>query len=101
MYSILQKLSISNENWEREKIFKNDKDRETFLEILGSVVKRYNSLCHAYCLMNNHYHLLGRHSFVQKMKEIPRIERFTIRPRFSEIFSQIKNEIEQNSQFKI
>jgi len=101
MYSILQKLSISNENWEREKIFKNDKDRETFLEILGSVVKRYNSLCHAYCLMNNHYHLLGRHSFVQKMKEIPRIERFTIRPRFSEIFTQIKNEIEQNSQFKI
>jgi len=101
MYSILQKLSISNENWEREKIFENDKDRETFLEILGSVVKRYNSLCHAYCLMNNHYHLLGRHSFVQKMKEIPRIERFTIRPRFSEIFSQIKNEIEQNSQFKI
>jgi len=100
MYSILQKLSISNENWEREKIFENDKDRETFLEILGSVVKRYNSLCHAYCLMNNHYHLLGRHSFVQKMKEIPRIERFTIRPRFSEIFSQIRNEIEQNSQFK-
>jgi len=36
----------------------------------------------------------------KKMKEIPRIERFTIRPRFSEIFSQIKNEIEQNSQFK-
>jgi len=55
-------------------------DRETFWEILGSVVKRYNSLCHAYCLMDNHYHLLGRHSFVQKMKEIPRIERFTIRP---------------------
>lgn len=80
MYSILQKLSISNENWEREKIFENDKDRETFWEILGSVVKRYNFLCHAYCLMDNHYHFLGRHSFVQKMKEIPRIERFAIRP---------------------
>ena len=75
-------MSISNENWEREKIFKNDKDRETFLEILGSVVKRYNFLCHAYCLMNNHYHFLGRHSFVQKMKEIPRIERFWIAPHF-------------------
>jgi len=63
-----------------KKIFENDKDRETFWKILGSVVKRYNFLCHAYCLMNNHYHFLGRHSFVQKMKEIPRIERFAIRP---------------------
>ncbi len=42
----------------REKIFENDKDRETLLEILGSVVERYNFLCHAYCLMDNYYHLL-------------------------------------------
>jgi putative transposase len=26
--------------------------------VLGTVVKRYNWLCHAYCLMDNHYHLL-------------------------------------------
>ena len=42
----------------KERIFKDDKDRKTFLEILASVVKRYNFLCHAYCLMDNHYHLL-------------------------------------------
>ncbi len=42
----------------RNKIFKDDQDRRKFLEILGSVVKRYNWLCHAYCLMGNHYHLL-------------------------------------------
>ena len=39
-------------------IYKDDKDRETFLELLVSVVKRYRWLCHAYCLMGNHYHLL-------------------------------------------
>jgi REP element-mobilizing transposase RayT len=40
------------------KIFSDDQDRESFLSTLGSVVKRYNWLCHAYCLMNNHYHLM-------------------------------------------
>lgn len=49
---------ITSRGDKREKIFENDKDRETFLEILGSVVKRCNFLCHAYCLMDNHYHLL-------------------------------------------
>ncbi|MEW6571480.1 MAG: transposase [Nitrospirota bacterium] len=32
--------------------------RENFLGVLGDVLKRYNWLCHAYCLMDNHYHLL-------------------------------------------
>ena len=39
-------------------IFHSDTDRNTFLKILSGVVKRYNWLCHAYCLMDNHYHLL-------------------------------------------
>ena len=42
----------------RQPIYKDDKDRETFLEMLGSVVSRYGWICHAYCLMGNHYHLL-------------------------------------------
>ena len=42
----------------RDLIFIDDSDREDFLLILGSVVRRYNWLCHAYCLMDNHYHLL-------------------------------------------
>jgi len=49
---------ITSRGDKREKIFENDKDREIFLEILGSVVERYNFLCHAYCLMDNYYHLL-------------------------------------------
>ena len=42
----------------RQKIFLNNEDRKMFLEILFHVVTRYGWLCHAYCLMDNHYHLL-------------------------------------------
>lgn len=42
----------------RKAIFKDDEDRELFLDTLTKVNERYNWLCHAYCLMNNHYHLL-------------------------------------------
>lgn len=42
----------------RADIFDDDSDRQRFLSILGQVVKRFNWLCHAYCLMGNHYHLL-------------------------------------------
>jgi len=39
-------------------IFFEDIDRQLFLEVLGNVVEKYNWLCHAHCLMDNHYHLL-------------------------------------------
>jgi len=42
----------------REDIFDDDGDRKVFLECLGKVVNRFNWLCHAYCLMGNHYHLV-------------------------------------------
>jgi putative transposase len=42
----------------QQDIFLADSDRELFLEILGDTVKRFGWICHAYCLMTNHYHLL-------------------------------------------
>jgi len=42
----------------RSDIFHSDQDREEFLFILDTVVRRFNWLCHAYCLMGNHYHLI-------------------------------------------
>ncbi len=42
----------------QEPIFVSDDDRCSFLEILGKTVSRYHWICHAYCLMDNHYHLL-------------------------------------------
>lgn len=42
----------------RERIYLDDEDYEAFLDCLCSVVKRFNWILHAYCLMSNHYHLL-------------------------------------------
>jgi putative transposase len=42
----------------RQKVFLSDADRELFLKTLSWVVNRYGWICHAYCLMANHYHLL-------------------------------------------
>jgi putative transposase len=39
-------------------IFLDDRDRRRFLSIVAAVVKRYDWICHAYCLMTTHYHLL-------------------------------------------
>lgn len=39
-------------------IYQDDQDRRSFLRVLEDVIDRYHWLCHAYCLMDNHYHLL-------------------------------------------
>ena len=43
---------------ERKAVFKSIRDRQKFLEYLETATARYNALIHAYCLMDNHYHLL-------------------------------------------
>ena len=42
----------------QEDIYREDADRELFLEVLSDTVDRFNWMIHAYCLMGNHYHLL-------------------------------------------
>ncbi|MFQ5597873.1 MAG: transposase, partial [Nitrospiria bacterium] len=42
----------------RQNIYRDDADRETFLTSLSHVVDRFSWRCYAYCLMDNHYHLL-------------------------------------------
>jgi len=42
----------------RQAIFIDDEDRGGFLDVLSMVVERFQWLCHTYCLMGNHYHLL-------------------------------------------
>lgn len=49
---------VTSRGNERRAIFREDEDRRTFLDILSEVVFRYNWHCHAYCLMENHYHLI-------------------------------------------
>ena len=42
----------------REDIYLSDADRDVWLEVLGQVCERFNWVCHAWCQMTNHYHLL-------------------------------------------
>lgn len=39
-------------------IYGDDEDRRAFFSALDRVVVRFHWICHAYCLMDNHYHLL-------------------------------------------
>jgi putative transposase len=39
-------------------IYLTDADRRLFLELLADVVTRFGWLCHAFCLMDTHYHLV-------------------------------------------
>ena len=49
---------VTSRGNERKAIYRNDKDRTKFLSYLESASERYDALIHAYCLMENHYHLL-------------------------------------------
>lgn len=42
----------------RAPIFKDNTDRKRLLALLEKVNDRYGWICHAYCLMPNHYHLV-------------------------------------------
>ena len=42
----------------RNIIYTDDVDRTRFLELLSQLCDRHDWLCHSYCLMSNHYHLL-------------------------------------------
>jgi REP element-mobilizing transposase RayT len=42
----------------REAIYLCDADRQRWLDLLGEVCMRHHWLCHAYCLMDNHFHIV-------------------------------------------
>jgi putative transposase len=42
----------------RENIYNDDTDRQNFLTVFATVIEQFNWVCYAYCLMDNHYHLL-------------------------------------------
>ncbi len=49
---------VTSRGNERKPIYKEETDRKLFLDILYQANKRLNIICHAYCLMDNHYHLI-------------------------------------------
>jgi REP element-mobilizing transposase RayT len=42
----------------QEDIYLSDADRLAWLDVFGQVCARFNWVCHAWCQMTNHYHLL-------------------------------------------
>lgn len=49
---------ITSRGNHREAIYDDVADKELFLSVLDEVCRDCNWVCHAYCLMSNHYHLL-------------------------------------------
>src|SRR5215469_9337232 len=49
---------VTSRGNERKAIFRDDSNREKFLELTGRAVEQFGIRVHAYVLMSNHYHLL-------------------------------------------
>lgn len=49
---------VTSRGNERKAVARDDEDRKRFVEILASMAERYQVICHAWVLMDNHYHLL-------------------------------------------
>ena len=51
---------ITSRGDRREPIFEDDEDRRGFLTVVSQAMERFDATVLAYCLMNNHYHLVVR-----------------------------------------
>ena len=51
---------MMNRDIDRRAIFLEDGDRRHFIELIGELLERFDVETHAYCLMDNHYHLALR-----------------------------------------
>jgi putative transposase len=49
---------VTSRGNEQKAIFKDDSDRQKFLDIVGRAVEEFSLRLHGYVLMSNHYHLL-------------------------------------------
>ena len=74
---------ITNRGVRKESIFFNDMDKHMFVLILSEVRYKYPFKLHAYCLMNNHFHLLieSTHMTPSKIMQI-------IQQRYSRYFNR-------------
>ena len=49
---------VTSRGNDRKAVFASERDREKFCEYLQTATERYQAVIHAFCLMDNHYHLL-------------------------------------------
>ena len=51
---------VTSRTWDQSRLFRGDDDRREFLDLFAMTVARFDWRCLAYCLMDNHFHLLLR-----------------------------------------
>ena len=49
---------VFGRGWEKRRIFKDERDREHFLELLSGLHEKYRFIIHGYVLMDTHHHLI-------------------------------------------
>jgi|SRR5215469_9666091 len=49
---------VTSRGNEQKAIFRDDTDRQKFVDLVGRAVEQFEIRVHAYVLMDNHYHLL-------------------------------------------
>jgi len=49
---------IYNRGVAKSNVFEDDQDKATFIELMASVAREHKFNIHAFCLMDNHYHIL-------------------------------------------
>ncbi len=49
---------VSSRGHDNQMIFLDDDDKKFFLDLLQKIVGRFHWVCHAWCLMHDHYHLV-------------------------------------------
>ena len=54
---------VTSRGNERKAIFRDDRDREKFVDLLGRAVDEFHLCLHYYVLISNHYHLLRSGGF--------------------------------------
>lgn len=51
---------VTNRGNERSAVFKDDVDRDEFLNILSHSINTYGVILHTFVLMHNHWHILAQ-----------------------------------------
>ena len=49
---------VMNRGLDRQAVFRSDDDRQVFYDCLAAAMPRYGVQVHAWCLLDNHFHLL-------------------------------------------
>lgn len=66
-------IILQGANYMHEKVFGWDEDKEKFIQILGLYKKKYGYEIYAYCIMDNHAHILlkeGKETISETVKAI-------------------------------